>query len=80
MPPSLVATGQGRRGSGCHRWCVQTQLWGPAADSRAVAGPFANRHMMVGALAAAGPGPTAGALAALGGLAGTQYSVYWVLP
>ena len=29
---------------------------------------------------AAGPGPTAGALAALGGLAGTQYSVYWVLP
>ena len=51
MPPSPVAMGQGRRGSGCHRWCVQTQLWGPAADSWVVAGPFANRHMMVGALA-----------------------------
>lgn len=51
MPPSPVAMGQGRCGSGCHRWCVQTQLWGPAADSWVVAGPFANRHVIVGALA-----------------------------
>lgn len=65
-PPRPVATGQGRCGRGCRWWCVQTQLWGPAADSWVVAGPFADRHAMAGAPAGSRARTSSGALAAVG--------------